>query len=117
VILALVDDLMFASKIKTAAGQLGVPVAFLRSGEAALTKMRETPPSLVIFDLNATRLDPVGTAAAMRADPALAAIRTVGFVSHVHTELIDAARAAGVTEVIARSAFSSQLAEILKTDR
>ena len=50
---------MFTSKIRTTAGQLGVPVAFLRSREAALTKMRETAPSLVIFDLNATRLDPL----------------------------------------------------------
>ena len=115
-ILALVDDLMFTSKIKTTAGQLGVPVVFLRSREAALATMRETAPSLVIFDLNATRLDPLGTVAAMHADPALAAIRTVGFVSHVQTELIDAARAAGVGAVMARSAFTAQLPAILKAE-
>jgi hypothetical protein len=50
----------------------------------------------------------------MRADPALSAIRTVGFVSHVDTAVIDAARQAGVTEVLARSAFTMQLADILK---
>jgi len=48
------------------------------------------------------------------ADPALAAIPTVGYVSHVDTEVINAARQAGVTEVLARSAFTMQLPEILK---
>ena len=104
---------MFTSKIKTTAGQIGVPVAFARSGGAALDQMRMDAPSLVIFDLNSTRTDPLGTVAAMRQDPALASIRTVGFVSHVQTDLIDAAREAGVGEVMARSAFTARLAEIL----
>ena len=50
----------------------------------------------------------------MHADPALSAIPTVGFVSHVDTETINAARQAGMTEVLARSVFTTQLAEILK---
>jgi hypothetical protein len=54
---------------------------------------------------------------AMKKDPALASIRTLGFVSHVHTALINAARAAGADEVMARSAFAGQLADILLTDR
>ena len=41
VILAILDDLMFTSKIKTAATQLGVPVAFARSREGALAEMRK----------------------------------------------------------------------------
>ena len=49
----------------------------------------------------------------MRADPALAAIPTVGFASHVQTDVIEAARRAGVGEVLARSAFTQRLPEIL----
>jgi hypothetical protein len=49
----------------------------------------------------------------MKADPELAAIPSIGFVSHVQTELIDAARQAGVDEVLARSAFTMRLPEIL----
>jgi CheY-like chemotaxis protein len=104
---------MFTSKIKTTAGQIGVPVAFARSSGAALDQMRQDTPSLVIFDLNSTRTNPLETVAAMRRDPALASIPTVGFVSHVQTDLIDAARQAGVGEVMARSAFTARLAEIL----
>lgn len=105
---------MFSSKIKTAATGLGVPLTFARSSAAALAEMRKSAPSLVIFDLNNPRTDPLGTVAAMHADPALAAIPTVGYVSHVDTEVINAARQAGVTEVLARSAFTMQLPEILK---
>jgi PleD family two-component response regulator len=113
-ILAVLDDLMFSSKIKTAATQLGVPLVFARSSAAALAEMRKSGPSMVIFDLNNPRTDPLGIVAAMHADPALAAIPTVGYVSHVDTAVIDAARTAGVSEILARSAFTMQLAEILK---
>jgi PleD family two-component response regulator len=112
-VLALVDDLMFTSKIKTTAKQVGVDVAFARSSDAALTGMRMKTPALVILDLNNSRTDPLGTVAAMKGDPALASIPTVGFVSHVQADLIDAARVAGVDDVLARSAFTARLAEIL----
>jgi CheY-like chemotaxis protein len=116
-VLAIVDDLMFSSKIKTTAGQLGVAVAFARSSAAALAAMREHPPALVILDLNNPRTDPLGTVAAMKGDPATASIRTVGYASHVQTDVIDAARQAGVDEVMARSAFTLRLAEILTSAR
>jgi CheY-like chemotaxis protein len=112
-VLAVVDDLMFTSKIKATAGQLGVEVAFARSSDAALAGMRTSSPALVILDLNNPRTDPLGTVAAMKKDPALASIPTLGYVSHVQTDLIEAARAAGVDNVVARSAFAAQLAEIL----
>jgi CheY-like chemotaxis protein len=113
VILAVLDDLMFTSKIKTAAGQLGVAVTFARSADAALTQMRGAPPSLVILDLNNPRTTPLAIVAAMKQEPALAAIPTMGYASHVQTDVIEAARQAGVGEVLARSAFTQQLAEIL----
>ena len=113
-ILAVLDDLMFSSKIKTAATHLGVPLTFARSSAAALAEMRKSAPSLVIFDLNNPRTDPLGTVAAMHADPALSGIPTIGYVSHVDTDAINAARQAGVTEVLPRSAFTAQLADILK---
>lgn len=116
-ILAIVDDLMFTSKIRTAAAQLGVAVTFARSRETALTEMRAAIPSLVIVDLNSARSDPLGTVAAMKADPALSSVPTVGFVSHVQTDLIAAAREAGMDEVLARSAFTARLPEILQRAR
>jgi len=112
-ILAVLDDLMFTSKIKTTASQLGVPVAFVRSADAALAEMRKAVPSLVVLDLNNPRTSPLDIVATMKQDPALASIRTVGYASHVQVDVIAAARQAGVDEVMARSAFTQQLAEIL----
>ena len=112
-IVAVLDDLMFSSKIKTAANQLGVAVTFARSADAALTEMRKSKPSLVILDLNNTRTNPLGLVAQMKQDAALTTIPTIGYASHVQTDVIDAARQAGVGEVLARSAFTQNLGDIL----
>ena len=112
-ILAVLDDLMFTSKIKTAATQLGVAVTFARSKDAALAAMRTIVPTLVILDLNNPRVDPLGIVSAMKQEPALASVATLGYASHVQTDVIDAARLAGVGAVLARSAFTMQLGEIL----
>jgi CheY-like chemotaxis protein len=117
VILALLDDLLFRSKIRTAASRLGVRVAFAGSSEAALTAMRADMPALVILDLDNPRTDPLGTLAVMKADARLTAIPTVAFGSHVQTETLGAARRAGVDEVLPRSAFTARLAEILQRGR
>ena len=112
-ILAVLDDLMFTSKIKTTANGLGAAVTFARSADAALAEMRKSPPSLVIFDLNNARINPLAIVASMKQDRALASVPTIGFVSHVDSATIAAARDAGVGEILARSAFATQLAEIL----
>jgi len=104
---------MFTSKIKTAAGQLGVAVTFARSADAALSEMRKAAPSLVILDLNNARTNPLGIVASMKEDPALASVPTIGYASHVQIDVINAARQAGVGEVMPRSVFTQQLAEIL----
>ena len=75
--------------------------------------MRQRAPALVVLDLNNARTDPIGIITAMRADPALQGIPTVGYVSHVDTATIEAARQAGIGEVLSRSAFSSTLPDIL----
>jgi CheY-like chemotaxis protein len=114
VILAVLDDLMFTSKIKTAATQLGVAVRFAKSSPDALAEMRKSVPSLVIFDLNSARAEPLVTLAEMKKDSALATIPTIGFASHVHSDVITAARQAGMDDVMARSAFTMRLGDILR---
>jgi len=116
-ILAAVDDFLFRSKIRATAKQAGVEVTFAKTSEEILELARSRAPSLVIFDLNSAALDPIRTIAAFKADPALSSVRTLGFVSHVDADRIHAARTAGADEVMARSAFAGNLADILLTDR
>jgi DNA-binding NarL/FixJ family response regulator len=114
-ILVAVDDMLFSSKIRTTAKQAGVDIVFARTPAEIVGQSRALKPALVIFDLNSAKADPIATVGALKADADLAAIPTLGFVSHVHTDVIDAARHAGIDTVMARSAFAGQLAEILVT--
>jgi PleD family two-component response regulator len=113
-ILAAVDDLMFASKIRATAASLGVQVTFARTAADVMEKTKSLTPSLVIFDLNSRRLDPIGTIGSLKADADVRVVKTIGFVSHVDTDTVRAAREAGVDEVLARSAFTKNLGEILE---
>ncbi len=105
---------MFASKIAAAARQTGAEVVFARSSDEVLRQARALRPRLVIFDLNGHRTEPLATLSALKADPELQGLRTLGFVSHVQADLIERARQAGIDEVLARSAFSARLGEILR---
>ena len=112
-ILVVVDDLLFRSKISSAAKAGGVTVRAATTADAALERLREERPTLVIFDLDSARTRPFEVLKHMAADPTLAAIPTLGFVSHVHTEIIREARNHGVGEVLARSAFATSLPAIV----
>jgi DNA-binding NarL/FixJ family response regulator len=113
-ILAAVDDLLFSSKIRATAKQLGVDVQFARTPEEILSQARALKPALAIFDLNSAKSDPIATIASLKRDADVGTIRTIGFASHVHTDLIRAARDAGADEVLPRSAFAGRLADILQ---
>ena len=112
-ILVAVDDMLFSSKIRTTAKQAGVEITFARTPAEIVEQARALKPSLVIFDLNSAKADPIATVGELKADKELAAIPTLGFVSHVQTEVIEAARRAGIDNVMARSAFAGNLADIL----
>jgi PleD family two-component response regulator len=112
-VLVAVDDLLFSSKIRATAKQAAVPLTFARTPEEVVSRARELKPSLIIFDLDSAKIDPVATIRALKQDASLASIRTLGFVSHVHTDVIAAARTAGADDVMARSSFAAQLADIL----
>src|SRR5215813_8671196 len=114
-IVCAIEDLIFSIKISTAAKQLGVDIYFERLRDRVLPTIREKQPSLVIFDLNSARLDPMTVIAAMKADPRLQSVKTLGYVAHVDSDAIAAARNAGIDQVLARSAFTAQLGAILQS--
>jgi DNA-binding NarL/FixJ family response regulator len=112
-ILAAVDDFLFRSKIRAVAKHVGVEIKFAQTPEEILTQARELKPSLAIIDLNSAKADPIATITALKGDAATKDLPTIGFVSHVHADLIAAARRAGADEVLPRSAFAARLPQIL----
>jgi len=111
-IVVAVDDLLFSSKIRETARHTGAELVFARTPEAVLREARERRPTLVIFDLDAERIQPISAIQAIRRDPDLSGLRLVGFVSHVRADIIEAAEAAGA-EAMPRSAFVRELERLL----
>jgi len=112
-VLAVVEDLFFTVKINEAAKRAGLSVAFVKSERDALDQAADNPP-LIILDLNFAGVEPVALIRKLKADPALQKISLLGYVSHVQGELKQEAQEAGCDMVLARSAFSQNLQQIMK---
>jgi hypothetical protein len=104
-VIALVRDLMFSSRIRSVAKDLGVAVLVVRD-----------PAQMVAIDGDRLLVD-------LNQEGAIEAARqwrkgsggvVTGFVSHVDVETINRARAAGIDQVMARSRFVEVLPELLK---
>jgi hypothetical protein len=103
--LVCVRDLMFSSKIMATARHLNAPIEMVR--EPGLLSGK--PGVRLIVDLNQP-----GTIAAAKQWKSEAAGRTaIGFVSHVDSDTIADARAAGIDQVLARSQFVNALPSLL----
>ena len=113
-ILAVVDDLLFTVKISDAAKRAGLQVDFVKSERDVIDKAREEKPLLVIIDLNNSSVEPLRLISKFKADAALKPISLIGYLSHVQGELKQQAQEAGANIVMARSAFSQNLQQILK---
>ncbi len=108
-VVALMDDLFFQMKLAETAKHLGVEVKVASSADALLSLM-DPLPKLVIVDLN-SRTQPLQAVERLRA--ANKQIRIIGFLSHVQRELAAQADAAGCDEVMPRSSFTQNLANLL----
>jgi CheY-like chemotaxis protein len=112
-ILAVVEDLFFVVKINDSAKRAGLVCEFLKSAEAVLEKAKAERPLMVIIDLNARSVNAVDLIGQLRREEELKGLSVIAFVSHVEGELKQRAQDAGAM-VLARSAFSTTLPQILK---
>jgi len=119
--IALIDDLFFLAKVHETAKHTGVTLETAATGEQLLKAAAASPAALILVDLNARlgALDAVERLCAANG-PARPAggqgnpRRVIAFLSHVQTDLVERARAAGCTDVMPRSKFTQNLAEILR---
>jgi PleD family two-component response regulator len=113
-ILAVVDDLLFTVKIGDAAKRVGLEAEFLKTEQDVLDKAAAERPLLIILDLNANSVQPLQLIGKLKANGDLRQISLIAFLSHVQGELKQKAQEAGANMVMARSAFSQNLQQILK---
>jgi hypothetical protein len=112
-ILALVNDLFFYSKIRQTARQLGVELLPAQPERLAV-QAAERSAGAVLVELGSGLESALQAVRALKADPALSAVRVVAFGSHVQTDVLEAARQAGCDEVLGRGEFTARLPEILQ---
>jgi CheY-like chemotaxis protein len=113
-VVAAVDDLFFAAKIRGAAEQAGAEIVFAKTVEKLREEAARETPDLIIIDLQTTKLDPFEAIRGLKSDERTRAAPVVAFFSHVETELQRRAKEAGVEHVLPRSVFSQRLAEMLR---
>ena len=111
-ILGITDDLIFSSKIESAAIQLGVPVRLIASPSRLPEALAGKMYRLILVDLNLSNGVSIDIVRTLRSQLPQAPI--VGYCSHVQIELQEQALQAGCTQVLPRSAFVRQLPELLK---
>ncbi len=108
-VVALVEDIFFLAKMKETAKQTDVTLETAGTAEALAEAARADTTSLLIVDLNAR-----GSIEAIEMlNAAGNTLPVIAFFSHVQAELAERARVAGCKQVMPRSKFTRELAEIL----
>lgn len=112
-IFCFIDDLFFLAKINETARKLNIKVEFVKTDKELFEKLNGDKPALIIFDLNNANAKPLQTI------PKLKKVlkkdtNIIGFVSHVQGDLKLKAQEAGCDAVLPRSAFSSNLPQLLR---
>jgi hypothetical protein len=106
-------DLIFTSKVTGTARDLGYRVLVAGNRSLALAMIEQWRPRVVFVDLAAGALVAPGALVAYQrlAGPGTA---FVAFGSHVDTDALAAARAAGCAAVMPRSKFSAELPALIR---
>ncbi|MDB5350913.1 MAG: hypothetical protein JWN86_2160 [Planctomycetota bacterium] len=109
--LLLSRDLIFTSKITGTARALGHQVMIAGNVALATAMLEQWQPRVVFVDLSAGDL--VTPAAILAYRSLVPATPFVAFGSHVETDLLAAAAAAGCDPVLPRSRFSAELPALI----
>lgn len=112
-VLYLVRDLLFVSKIREAAEPLGLALQGVRDVETLPALARGA--RLVIVDLSLPQS--VRALELLAADPDAAKVPIVGFVGHERLDVMETARALGCGQVMAKGEFAGKLATLLRDAR
>jgi PleD family two-component response regulator len=112
--MAVVSDLFFTVKINDAAKKAAMQPEFLLEPNQVMARAAEEKPALIIFDLNFDAANPLHLIQQLKGDADLKGINLIGYLSHIQADLKQKAQEAGCDMVMAKSAFSQNIQQILK---
>jgi DNA-binding response OmpR family regulator len=115
-VLALVGDLLFASRLQATLGAAGHEVELVsrRPGlEQRLDELADDAPAVLVVDLTDAELGGVELVEALGRERRTASVRTLGFYAHVDTGTRVRAERAGFDRVVPRSRMAREGAELV----
>jgi CheY-like chemotaxis protein len=115
-VIAVIDDMFLASKVRATAKALGMLAVFPRSLDALRHIVDDSVADIVVVDLQHAKLDALAVGAELKTNAKLSGISVIGFFAHVEAELQRKAVQAGYDQVMPRSVFFGELANILSGD-
>jgi DNA-binding NarL/FixJ family response regulator len=107
----MISDMLFSSKLREAAKATGVSVQAARDAAAWAAAARDA--KLAILDLRMPTALAALDALGMTMPPQ--SLRTVGFIDHERTDVMDEARAKGCMDVMAKGQFANALPKLLSS--
>ena len=114
-VLVVVDDLFFLAKIQTTLKHLGLTAQVLTQRAAIQAYVKAAvAPVLVVVDLTLRTDDAVAVISAIRATDSGAPMTILAFGAHVAVETQQQALQAGADRVVAKSAFSNHLPDLIQ---
>jgi len=111
-VIAVIDDMFLASKVRATAKALGM-LAVPRGLDSLRHSIDDGVPDIIVVDLQHAKLDPIALGRELKTNKRLKAVPVVGFFSHVEAELQRKAVQAGYDQVLPRSVFFGELANVL----
>ncbi len=109
--IAIVSDLIFAARITGTADRVGVKCKIVKDPDTLQDALESENPGTVLVDMHCDGISPEEAIRTVKSHCPNA--RVVAFFSHVQTELMERARAAGADVAWPRSAFVQRLPELL----
>ncbi len=111
-ITAIVNDLIFMTKIRNTAEYFGLSVAFVGNEGQVDHYLKDC--ELIVIDLENDFVDSLGLIERLKKDPGTSSIKLIGYMSHVNTPLRAQALVSGCDGVLSRFEFNSSVREILQ---
>lgn len=97
------DDRLISASLVQAFKDAGFEVTPAYDGEEAVAKAKEIKPDIVVLDIMMPKLDGIGVAWEMKADPDLVGIPIVMLTNMSDAETISKIMEAGVTDYLLKS--------------
>ena len=114
VVLVVVSDVFFYTKIRDALLPLGYVLERARTQKDVRMKATALGPTAVILNMNDDKLDAFLALEQLKADRQLSVLPVLAFANHEEVDTWRRAKELGVTKIVSRNEFSSRTRDLVQ---